>query len=64
MFLATILICMTQEATSCELYYNTETVFVTEAACEQDTTEAKDYLLTLNPAFIETACIALPGGSA
>jgi hypothetical protein len=64
MFMAMILVCTTQELSSCEVFYNNETVFVTESACQFDLEDAVVELLQYPITHIETSCVQLPGSSA
>jgi hypothetical protein len=63
MFLAMILACTVADAQSCQVYYNTEEVFVTEAACEADLAKALTSLSELKLYYVEPVCVVLPGES-
>jgi hypothetical protein len=64
MFLAMLLVCTSVEVQSCEIYYNTEEVFVTQEACEADLDEASTFLDSPEVYYSKTGCIVLPGDSA
>lgn len=64
MFLAVILACTTADPTSCEIFSNTEQVFVTEAACQADLEKAFVELSSLPLYMVKPGCISLPGQSA
>jgi hypothetical protein len=64
MFLAVILVCVTAEAQSCQLYYNTEEVFITETECKQDLERTVELNSTQPYYSINTTCLTLPGESA
>jgi len=64
MFLAMMIVCLTFDANSCDLVYNTKEVFVTQEACEED---LKNTLLSVPTEVlysIKTGCVVLPGHSA
>jgi hypothetical protein len=61
MFLAVIILCSSVDANSCQLFYNTRQVFLTEEACEKDL-EAVLITLPEDPNMVlKSDCILLPG---
>jgi hypothetical protein len=64
MFLAMLLVCATNDVRSCEVFYNTEKVFVTELACEQELDVVKSIITSPQTFFIQATCLQLPGKSA
>ncbi len=64
MFLAMLLVCTSAELSSCDIYYNTEKVFLTEAECEADLEKAVNVVMQQPITYIKTACTPLPGESA
>ena len=64
MLVAIMLVCATADVKSCEVVYNTTEVFLTQEACVEDLAEAKAYYSELQPYYIETGCITVPGDSA
>lgn len=64
MFIAVMIICSSLEATSCEVVYNTQKVFITEEACLQDLNQIESKLESLPIPVLKTGCIVIPGESA
>ena len=46
MWVAIILACTNQMATSCQVFANTKEMFYTESSCKVDATEMADYLVS------------------
>lgn len=64
MFLATIIFCSTLSAASCQLFFNTEELFMTEEACEANLVATIETLPLSNSNYFSAGCIRLPGEAA